>query len=83
MNRAQEHREKEIFRLLKEPGAKDALDKLCNAGCDRDGLVGWLLALSTLIAFDRIGSATRRYAFPSGKEITKLSADIEQFSLPT
>src|SRR6266496_974713 len=80
MNRAQKHREKEIVRLLKEPGAKDALDKLCNVGCDRDSLVGWLLALSTVIAFDRIGPATSRYAFPSGKEITKLSADIEQLA---
>jgi hypothetical protein len=80
MNRAQKHREKEIVRLLKESGAKDALDKLCNAGCDRDSLVGWLLALSTVIAFDRIGPATSRYAFPCGKEITKLSADIEDLA---
>lgn len=80
MNRAQQHREGEVVRLLKEPGAKDALDKLCAAGCDRDSFVRILLALSTLISFVPIAPRNSRSTFPSGKEVTKLSADIEQLA---
>ena len=75
----QKDREKEIARLLKEPLAKDSLDKLCSAGCDREFFIGQILAASTLIAFlakPRNGS----YKFPSGKEISKLSADIEKLA---
>lgn len=80
MSRAQKHRERDIVRLLNEPGAKDDLDKLCAAGCDRDGLIGRLLAFSAVIAFDRIRPPSRRSPFSSGKEVSKLSADIEQLA---
>jgi hypothetical protein len=81
MDRTNKRREREIGLLIKEPGAKDALDKLCTAGCEMDGLVGWLFGISTYIYCVRTGLATSRYAFPSAKEITKLSADIEQLAI--
>jgi hypothetical protein len=79
MNRAQKHRDREV-KLLREPGVKNALDKLCAVGCDRDSFVQFLLAVSALISFDRIGPRTGRSAFPSGEKVTKLSADIEQLA---
>lgn len=80
MARAQKHREGETVRLLKQPLAKESLDKLCAAGCDREFLVWILLALSTLISFDLSTPRNSRYTFPSGKELTKLSAEIEQLA---
>jgi hypothetical protein len=80
MTRAQERRERSIVRLLNQPGAKGDLDKLCASGCDRDGFIGRLLASSELIAFDRMRPSDSSYAFPTGREVTKLVADIEQLA---
>jgi len=56
MTRAREDGESDVVRLLKEPGARDALEKLSAAGVNGDYFAPKLLAVCTLIAFDRTDS---------------------------